>query len=174
VRPGESDTGLGTGAAGGAAEAQVEIPDPVRTVRLQRRLDAPPYRVYRAWSSPDALQEWFPNSVEGSLTPGTRSTLVFPDQRVWWDVVEAEPYSRFRFNWPWLPDDAWVTMVTVTITARGYGSLVTLEDGPFDLTQPGVLEAYAECQQGWGEALAHLRAVVDFSVDLRRFRTTGS
>jgi uncharacterized protein YndB with AHSA1/START domain len=169
MRP-DSTSGLSGSSAAGPAEAQVEIPDPVRTVRLQRRLDAPPYRVYRAWSSPDALQEWFPDSVEGSLTPGTRSTLVFPDRRVWWDVVEAEPYSRFRFNWPWLPDDGWVTMVTVTISPRGYGSLVTLEDGPFDLTQPGVLEAYAECLQGLGEALAHLRAIVDFSVDLRRYR----
>jgi uncharacterized protein YndB with AHSA1/START domain len=152
------------------AEAQVEIADPVRTVRMQRQVDAPPYRVYRAWSSPDALQEWFPDSVEGSLTPGTRSILVFPNQRVWWDVTEAEPYSRFRFSWPWLPDESWVTGVTVTITPRGYGSIVTLEDGPFDLTRPGVLEAYAECLQGWGEALAHMRAVVDYSVDLRRYR----
>jgi len=152
------------------AEPKVPIPDPVRTVRLQRRLDAPPYRVYRAWSSPEALAEWFPDAVEGSLAPGTRSTLVFPNERVWWEVVTAEPYSRFQFRWPWLPDDAWVTTVTVTITPRGYGSLVTLEDGPFDLTQPGVIDAYAESLEGWGEALAHMRAIVDFSVDLRRYR----
>ncbi len=156
--------------AGGPREAKVEIEQPVRTVRLERRVDAPPYRVYRAWSSPDALAEWFPDSVEGSLTPGTRSTLVFPDQRVWWDVLDAEPTSRFHFRWPWLPDDSWTTEVTVTITPRGYGSLVVLEDGPFDLTVPGVLDAYAECLEGWGEALAQLRAVIDFSVDLRRFR----
>ena len=152
------------------AEARIEIADPVRTVRLQRRLDAPPYRVYRAWSAPEAIAEWFPDAVEGSLNPGARSTLVFPDQRVWWEVLEAEPNTRFRFRWPWLADDEWVTVCTVTITPRGYGSLVTLEDGPFDLTMPRVLDAYAECQQGWGEALAHLRAVVDFSVDLRRYR----
>ena len=152
------------------AEPKVPIPDPVRTVRLQRRLDAPPYRVYRAWSSPEALAEWFPDAVEGSLAPGTRSTLVFPNERVWWEVVTAEPYSRFQFRWPWLPDDAWVTTVTVTITPRGYDSLVTLEDGPFDLTQPGVIDAYAESLEGWGEALAHMRAIVDFSVDLRRYR----
>lgn len=139
----------------------------VRTVHLQRRLDAPPYRVYRAWSSPEALAEWFPAQVEGSLAPATRSTLVFPDQRVWWDVVAAEPYSRFQFRWPWLPDDSWVTTVTVTIAARGVGSQVTLEDGPFDLARPGVFEAYAECVEGWAEALANLRAIVDFSVDLR-------
>jgi uncharacterized protein YndB with AHSA1/START domain len=149
---------------------KVEIVDPIRTVHLERHVDAPPYRVYRAWSSPEALSEWFPDAVEGSLAPGARSTLVFPDQRVWWDVLEAEPYSRFRFRWPWLADDAWTSEVTVAIAPRGYGSTVTLEDGPFDLTVPGVLDAYAECLEGWGEALAQLRAVVDFSVDLRRFR----
>ncbi len=146
------------------------LADTVRTVRLQRRLDAPPYRVYRAWSSPEALAEWFPDAVEGSLAAGTRSTLVFPDQRIWWDVVASEPYTRFQFRWPWLANDAWVSTATVTIAPRGYGSLVTLEDGAFDLTQPGVIDAYAECLEGWGEALAHLRAVVDFSVDLRIYR----
>jgi uncharacterized protein YndB with AHSA1/START domain len=151
-------------------EARIKIVDPVRTVHMERRVDAPPYRVYRAWSAPEALSEWFPDSVEGSLTPGARSTLVFPDQRVWWEVLEAEPYSRFRFRWPWLADDSWISTVTVSIAPRGYGSLVTLEDGPFDLTVPGVLEAYAECLEGWGEALAWMRALVDFSVDLRRFR----
>ena len=157
-------------AASSPPAAEVPIAQPVRTVHLERRVDAPPYRVYRAWSSPDALAEWFPDSVEGSLAPGARSTLVFPDQRVWWEVLEAEPSSRFRFRWPWLPNDEWLTEVTVSIAPRGYGSLVTLDDGPFDLTVPGVLEAYAECLEGWGEALAQLRAVVDFSVDLRRFR----
>jgi uncharacterized protein YndB with AHSA1/START domain len=156
--------------AAGPSQAKVELATPVRTVHLERRVDAPPYRVYRAWSSPEALAEWFPDSVEGSLAPGTRSTLVFPDQRVWWDVLEAEPTSRFRFRWPWLADDSWVSEVTVTIAPRGYGSLVTLEDGPFDLAVPGVLEAYAECLEGWGAALSQLRAVIDFSVDLRRFR----
>lgn len=151
-------------------DTQIEIADPVRTVRVQRRLDAEPYRVHRAWSAPEALSEWFPDHVEGSLTPGARSTLVFPDQRVWWDVIEAEPNSRFQFRWPWSRADSWVTLVTVTITPRGMGSLVTLEDGPFDLTRPRVLDAYAECLAGWGEALSNLRAVVDYSVDLRRFR----
>ena len=152
------------------SETQIPMADPVRTVRVQRRLDAPPYRVYRAFSSPEALSEWFPDGVEGSLAPGTRSILVFPDQRTWWDVLETEPTSRFQFRWPWLENDAWTTVVTVTVSPRGYGSLVTLEDGPFDLTKPGVLDAYAECLAGWSEALANLRAIVDYSVDLRRYR----
>lgn len=156
--------------AEGVTEARVPIPDPVRTVAMRKHVDAPPYRVYRAWTSPEALSEWFPDSVEGSLAPGTRSTLVFPDQRVWWEMLEAEPYTQVRFRWPWLPGDEWLTEVRISITPRGYGSVVALEDGPFDLTVPGVLEAYAECLEGWGEALANMRAVVDYSVDLRRNR----
>ncbi len=153
-----------------AGGTQQTIDDPVRTVRLERRLDGEPYRVYRAFSSPDALGEWLPDHVEGSLAPATRSTLVFPDRRIWWDVIEAEPIGRFQFRWPWLADESWVTVATVTIVPSGYGSLVTVEDGPFDLTRPGVVDAYADCAAGWGEALAQLRAVVDFSVDLRRYR----
>jgi uncharacterized protein YndB with AHSA1/START domain len=162
-------SGRDAGGPAGAVPPTVALAEPTRTVRLERRLDAPPYRVYRAWSSPEALAEWFPDSVEGSLAPGTRSTLVFPDQRVWWDVLAAEPYTRFQFRWPWLAADAWITTVTITIAPRGYGSQVTLEDGPFDLTVPGVLDAYGECLEGWAEALANMRAVVDFSVDLRRY-----
>jgi uncharacterized protein YndB with AHSA1/START domain len=152
-------------------DTKIENPDPVRTVRIQQRVDGQPYRVFRAWASPDALTTWFPDSVEGSLSVGARSTLVFPSRRVWWDVLQVQPDVLFQFRWPWLDNDEWVTTATVTVTPRGYGSVVTLEDGPFDLTRPGVVDAYADCLVGWGEALANLRAVVDYSVDLRRYRS---
>jgi uncharacterized protein YndB with AHSA1/START domain len=166
----QSPTGVVGQAPDRASAPGLEIADTVRTARIQRHLDGEPYRVYRAWSSPEALSEWYPDRVEGSLAPGTRSTLVFRDERVWWDVIEASPDHRFQFRRPWLPDDEWTTVVSVTITPRGYGSLVTVEDGPFDLTQPGVLDAYAAALAGWAEWLANLRAVIDYSVDLRRSR----
>ena len=139
----------------------------VRSVSVRRLLDASPERVFRAWSSPEELAAWFPHRVEGSLAPGTRSTLVWPDQRIWWEVLEAEPDRRFRFRWPWLADDSIVSEVLVEIEPRGYGSTLRLTDGPFDVDRPGGLDAYAECLEGWGEALTLLRAQLDFSVDLR-------
>ena len=54
-----------------------------RWVRMRRRLEAPPDRVFRAWADPEELQRWLPERVEGSLTVGTRSVLVWPDERVW-------------------------------------------------------------------------------------------
>ena len=61
----------------------------------------------------------------------------------------------------------WETTVSVRLERAGYGTLLTLTDGPFDLRVPGVLDAYAEALESWGDALAWLRGVVDFSSDLR-------
>lgn len=139
-----------------------------RCVRTERLLDAPPERVHRAWSDPEELSAWLCRSVEGSLLVGARSTLVWSDRRVPLDVVESEPPARFRFRWSWLPDGSAPTMVTVGIAGYGYGSRVTLEDGPFDLSAPGVADVFAQAATMWGEALANLRARVDFGTDLRR------
>jgi uncharacterized protein YndB with AHSA1/START domain len=145
-------------------------PTTLRWVHARRQLDAPPDRAYRAWSQPEELSRWFPHRVEGSLAPGTRTGLVWPDRRTWWDIVSVEPNTLFAFRWPWLPDESHVSMATVRIEPRGYGSVVTLEDGPFDTAEARLLDAYAEACAGWGEAFAMLRAVLDFSVDIRRFR----
>jgi hypothetical protein len=44
---------------------------------------------------------------------------------------------------------------------------VELTDGPFPLGEPGAIDAWGEALLIWGEALAMLRAQVDFSVDIR-------
>ena len=108
-----------------------------RTVRMARRFQAPPSRVYRCWTVPEELIRWFPQRIEGSLAVGPRSTLVFPDQRVWWDVTVVESDRRFEFRWPWGKDETWETTVSVRLEPAGYGTLLTLTDGPFDLRVPG-------------------------------------
>jgi uncharacterized protein YndB with AHSA1/START domain len=139
-----------------------------RWVRLRRLLDAPPARVYRAWTDPDALARWFPHQVEGSLAVGARSLLIWPEHQRWIEVLEAEPERRVRFRWPWLPDDSWTTEFTIDLRSRGYGTELALQDGPFDVSRPELLDAYAECLEGWAEALTMLRAGLDFAVDVRR------
>lgn len=148
-----------------------EVPRPddsSRWIRLRRRLDASPERVFRAFADPEELPRWFPERVEGALAVGTRSVLVWPNQRVWWDVSEANPSSRFAFRWPWGTDDALITKATLVISHAGYGSRLELEDGPFPIDTPAGLDAWASGLEGWGEALMLLRAHLDFSVDLRQ------
>jgi uncharacterized protein YndB with AHSA1/START domain len=150
-----------------AAHPSIEAALRARWVTITRRLDAPPARVFRAWAYPDELAGWLPVAVEGSLAVGARTILTWRDRRIPIEVMEADPDRTFRFRWPWLPDESLLTDVTVRFKAHGYGTELTLTDGPFDLTQTGVLDAYAEALEGWGEALASLRAKVDFSVDIR-------
>jgi uncharacterized protein YndB with AHSA1/START domain len=138
-----------------------------RWVRIRRRLNAPPQRVFRAWSDPEELARWFPERVEGGLAVGSRSILVWPERRVWWEVVEAQPDRRLVFRRPWLADERLITTVHVLVDPAGYGSRLELEDGRFPLEQPGVLAAWAEAIEEWSVALALLRAHLDFSVDLR-------
>jgi uncharacterized protein YndB with AHSA1/START domain len=141
--------------------------DMQRWVRMRRRLDAPPDRVYRTWADPEELARWFPERIEGGLAVGSRCVLVWADHRVWWDVTGADPNREFAFRWPWLADEGLVTSVRVTIAPAGYGTRLELEDGPFPLDLPGAIEAWAEAIEIWSDALAKLRAHVDFSVDLR-------
>lgn len=148
------------------SEPTVDLLAP-RTVRLVRWFAASRSRVFRCLTDPEELTRWFPERIDGSLAVNTRSTLIFPDTRVWWDVTELDGEQRFSFRWPWLPDHSYETTVTIELEPLGYGTLLTLTDGPFDLHVPGVLEAYAQACEGWGEALAFLRGFVDFSVELR-------
>ena len=138
-----------------------------RWVRMRRRLDAPPDRVYRTWADPEELARWFPERIEGGLAVGSRSVLVWSDRRVWWEVIEARPNRDFAFRWPWLADDGLVTAVRVAIEPAGYGSVLELEDGPFPLEVPGAIDAWAWAIELWSDALAKLRAHLDYSVDLR-------
>lgn len=141
---------------------------PGHWVRAQRLLDAPPERAHRAWSDPEELASWFCRHVEGSLLVGARSTLLWSDRQVGIDVLESDPPARFRFRWAWLASGGGATTVTATIERYGYGSRVSLEDGPFDLAVPGMADAYGVAAEGWGQAPANLRARVDFGIDLRR------
>lgn len=142
-------------------------PERERWVRMRRRLGAPPDRLFRTWADPEELARWFPEQIEGGLAVGSRCVLVWSDRRVWCEVTEARPNRSFAFRWPWLADDRLVTAVKVTIDPAGYGSWLSLEDGPFPLDLPGALDAWAKAIELWSDALANLRAHLDFSVDLR-------
>ena len=96
--------------------------------------------------------------------------LVFPRLRIEVDVLEADPNSRFRFRWTHPLEDGITTEVTVVITPTGYGSTVSLSDGPYDVGDESILDEYARAIAIWAGALTQLRALVDYSIDLRKER----
>ena len=62
------------------------------------------------------------------------------------------------------------TDVAVSIQPKGWGSLVSLTDGPYDIGDEAVLDEYARAIEVWAAGLTQLRASVDYSVDLRKVR----
>ena len=141
-----------------------------RMIKMERIVDAPPERVYRAWSDPETVRQWLVSTVEGSLLPGVRSVLVFPRLRVEIDVLQADPDRTFKFRWTHPVEGGITTEVMVSIRPIGYGSVVSLSDGPYDVSVEDVLDEYARAIEVWAGALTQLRASVDYSVDLRKER----
>ena len=141
-----------------------------RMIKMERIVDAPPERVYRAWSDPETVRQWLVSTVEGSLLPGVRSVLVFPRLRVEIDVLQADPDRTFKFRWTHPVEGGITTEVAVSIRPIGYGSVVSLSDGPYDVSVEDVLDEYARAIEIWAGALTQLRASVDYSVDLRKER----
>ena len=141
-----------------------------RRIQMERIVDAPPERVYRMWSDPETMRQWLSYEVRGSLMPGARSTLVFRRHQIDIDVLEADPDSRFKFRWVHPGDDGMSTEVAVSIRPMGYGSMVRLSDGPYDVADEAVLDEYARAIEIWAATLIQLRASVDYSVDLRKER----
>jgi uncharacterized protein YndB with AHSA1/START domain len=139
-------------------------------VDVERIVDAPPDRVYRMWSDPDAMSQWLCYQVRGSLLPGARSVLVFPRFQIEIDVLEAEPDRLFRVRWLHPGDLGLATEVAVDIKPKGWGSVMTLRDGPYDTAVEAVLDEYARAIEIWSVSLTQLRAMVDYSVDLRKVR----
>jgi uncharacterized protein YndB with AHSA1/START domain len=141
-----------------------------RMIEMERIVDAPPQRVYRMWSDADTMRQWLSYEVKGSLLPGARSVLVFPRQQIEIDVLEAEPDSRFKFRWLHPTEDTLTTEVTISIRQKGWGSVVSLTDGPYETGGEAGLDEYARAIEIWAAGLSQLRASVDYSIDLRKER----
>ena len=141
-----------------------------RMIEMERLVDAPPQRVYRMWSDPESVPQWLSHQVRGSLLPGARSILVFPRHQIEVDVLEAEPDTRFKLRWLHPGDMDLATEVSIDIRPKGWGSRVTLTDGPYDTDDEAGLDEYARAIEIWSASLAQLRALVDYSIDLRKDR----
>ena len=103
------------------------------TLEITRFINAPPARVYAAWTDPEELKRWFgPEDV--------RTIDIAADVRVGgkyrWDIVredgekwtclgeyrELVPGKKIVFAWKWDDDEAW----------KNHDSIVTIELSPRD------------------------------------------
>jgi uncharacterized protein YndB with AHSA1/START domain len=133
-------------------------------VELRRVLNAPPERVFAAWTNPAALAAWMSPvghaEAIADVRVGGRFSVVMigQDRRIEHvgEYLEVSPPSRLVFTWQSPYTGPEPTRVTVALTRRGAGTELVLTHE--HLPPEGV----ASHAGGWGEMLdrlgAHLEA----------------
>jgi uncharacterized protein YndB with AHSA1/START domain len=115
------------------------------SLTLKRRLNAPPEKVYAAWTDPAQLATWFgPKDIEAlrvELDPriGGHFKIVMrstdacegsaeagEDHYVSGVYREVVPNEKLVFTWAWRSTPERESLVTVLIKPAGAGSLLTL------------------------------------------------
>ena len=135
------------------------------SLRLSRRYEAAPEKVWRAWTDPQALKRWFGPDEDGivllaeiDLRVGGRYHLRFrarPEGSEVHDVSgvyrEVEPHRRLVFTWAWKSTPERESLVTLQFEAAGGGTgMLFLQEQFFD---PAARDGH---QRGWTGALAKL------------------
>jgi len=106
------------------------------SLTLKRRLDAPPAKVYAAWTEPEKLARWFgPEgavviSAEADVRVGGRYRIIFREGEETHNVGgvyrEVVPNEKLVFTWAWVSTPERESLVTVAIKADGDGAMLTL------------------------------------------------
>jgi uncharacterized protein YndB with AHSA1/START domain len=124
-----------------ATESSVAAAGPVirPSLTLKRRLNAPPAKVYAAWTDPEKIARWFGPSqvVAGSVRAdidariGGRYRISFQVQdgkhhEVAGVYREMVPNQRLTFSWAWHSTPERESQVTVSLKPDGDGTLLTL------------------------------------------------
>ena len=110
------------------------------SLTLKRRLNAPPAKVYGAWTEPEKLAHWFgpsqtvPDSVhaEMDVRVGGRFRVSFKTEdgehhEVGGVYREVVPNEKLVFSWAWHSTPERESQVTVLTKPDGTGTLLTLK-----------------------------------------------
>jgi uncharacterized protein YndB with AHSA1/START domain len=133
---------------------------------LKRRLNAPPSKIYRAWTDAAKISRWFgPEDAEilraeTDVRVGGRFRIVFrgPDGEehdVGGVYREVVPNQKLVFTWAWRSTPERESLVTVALKRDGDGTLLTL------LHEQFLDEAARDRHgRGWKETLNKLESYV--------------
>ena len=126
-----------------ASPKPIEKPAIKPSLTIKRRLNAPPAKVYAAWTDPAQLARWFgpaetvPGSVKAELDVRVggcfRASFTYNDEyhEVGGVYREVVPNQKLVFTWAWHSTPERESLVTITIKPDGAGSLLTLHHEQF-------------------------------------------
>jgi len=132
------------------------------SLALKRRINAPPAKVYEAWTDPAKLARWFgPRRVESveawtDLRVGGRYRMVAHSadgevHEVGGTYREVIANEKLVFTWAWHSTPERESLVTVELKGDGEGTLLTLTHERF--YDEGARDRH---QTGWGVILDRL------------------
>jgi uncharacterized protein YndB with AHSA1/START domain len=123
---------MSTASTAGIREAQIEADPQLPTVRITREFDAPPDKVFRAWTDPDLVARWLgPRSITTRIEnwdARTGGSYRYAAERDGEEVAsfygsfhEVRPNERLvqTFTWEGMPDG--VSLDTMTFADLGNG-----------------------------------------------------
>jgi len=110
------------------------------SLTLTRRIDAPPARVFAAWTEPRLIARWWQPVPVGDgdavraeidLRIGGRYRIVIrgadgEEHDVGGEYVEIERDRRLVFTWAWRSTPSRISRVSVTLAPEGDGTRLTL------------------------------------------------
>ena len=140
------------------------------SIEREIHVEASPEVVFEVISSPEHLQEWWPDEADlESAAPGPTGELVWGDETdpranvVPITVVDAEPPRLFSFRWAYDADEVARVgnslLVTFELTPSGDGTSVRMTEAGFREMgwEVAVLEEqYQEHVEGWNFFLPRL------------------
>ncbi|WP_270886914.1 SRPBCC domain-containing protein [Pedococcus sp. 5OH_020] len=139
------------------------------SIHREIHVDAAPSVVYEVVSTPEHLQEWWPDSADLQPVPGATGAVSFGDASSGdvkvapLTVVEADPPRRFSFRWVY--DEGQVAtptnslLVTFELVPSGAGTLLRFTEAGFHEKgwEAAVLEEqFREHVAGWDHFLPRL------------------
>ncbi len=108
------------------------------SLTFKRHLNAPPAKVYAAWTNPQKIIRWFgrpdakPDSFQADIDArvGGRFRISFSTDDEYYEVGgayrEVVPNERLVFSWAWHSTPERESQVTVSLKPDGDGTLLTL------------------------------------------------
>ena len=138
------------------------------TIEREIYVEASPEVVFEVVSSPDHLQEWWPDEAHYEPVPGSQGNIVFGERGtgetvVGFAVVDAQPPRLFSFRWTHPVGEAAAAgnslLVTFELTPSGGGTRLKMTERGFREMgwEAAVLEEqFREHGTGWDFYLPRL------------------
>ena len=114
------------------------------SLTLKRRLNAPPEKVYAAWTEPAQIAHWFgPSETVAGSVRAEMDVRVGGRFRVRFNTADGEhhevggtyrevvPNEKLVFTWAWHTTPERESLVTVLVRSEGEGTMLTLTHEQF-------------------------------------------